>query len=210
MTKQAADTCAANSQSMCACHPHQVQPLLRACYILCGSCVKQVDSAMGLNATDHAGVHTEQHSRLQLCMEPHWGTFGSSATDATADLIRLAVWLGCRDEPQVLPCGPQAACLIRGAAAVVAAVETAGGVHALAKADREAAICLSLCMMDMFQGTRCQRLPTDVSCRVVGTFGPCWACRSCLQQLWSCARLRLLAPRSMPTRHRSRRSIARQ
>jgi hypothetical protein len=111
-----------------------------------------------------AGVHTEHYSHLQVCVEPHWQTFGSSAATAKADLIRLAEWLGCRDKAHALP-RPEALCLLRGAPAVLAAVELAGGVHALAAADMAAAACLGHCLMEAVDGTCCEWVPRDMSSR---------------------------------------------
>ena len=118
-----------------------------------------------------ADVHTEHHSHLQMCVEPHWQTFGSSRATATADLIRLAGWLRCRGKPQALP-RPQALCLLREAPAVLAALEMAGGVQALEAADMAAATCLARCLMDAMHGPCCQWVASDVSSRLTLTFAP--------------------------------------
>jgi hypothetical protein len=106
-----------------------------------------------------------------VCVEPQWQTFGSSAASATADLIRLAGWLGCRSKPQALP-RPVALCLLRGAPAVLAAVELAGGVHALAAADMAAATCLGRCLMDAVHEACRKWVTSDVSSRLTRTFAP--------------------------------------
>ena len=104
-------------------------------------------------------------------MEPNWQTFGNSKKGATADLIWLVEWLGCRDKPRALPL-PEVVCLMRGAPAVLAAVDMAGGVHALAAADMDAATCLAQSLMDATYNPCRKRMPSEGSCRVLGTFAP--------------------------------------
>ena len=76
-----------------------------------------------------------------MCIEPDWSAFGSSAATAAADLIQLAKQLGCWGKYQPLQ-SVEAVSWARGAAAILAAIEQAGGAQALAAADPTAAACI--------------------------------------------------------------------
>ena len=92
----------------------------------------------------NAPGHAERFGHLRTCVEPDWQTFGTSKHTARADLIELAEWLGCRDEPCVLQ-RLEELCLARGAATVLAALEAIGGpddVLGLHRANPAAAACL--------------------------------------------------------------------
>ena len=108
-----------------------------------------------LNFAEHFG-------HLRLCIEPHWQAFGKSKATATADLIWLAKWLtSSQDKPYDLP-PAKAACMVRSTDAILAAVDTAGGAHALASADPDAAICLYHSMIRFPGG--------ETNCRVADAF----------------------------------------
>lgn len=143
------------------------------CSALVAQCGARVPSrtTQQMKQSCDADVHTEHHRHLQMCMEPQWQAFGGSAAGATAGLTRLAEWLGCRDKPRNLP-RPEAVCLGRGAPAILAAVEMAGGVLALAAADMAAATCLSRCLMDAVHGPCCKWVTSDVRSRLTSTFAP--------------------------------------
>jgi hypothetical protein len=68
---------------------------------------------------------------------------GSDKATATAGLIGIAEWLGCRRKPCLLPEPQQLVCLARGLTAVLEAVHAAGGASCFAAAD--AAAAASLC-----------------------------------------------------------------
>ena len=170
----AADACAVALHSAHACHLPQTDAtiVLRIPHDLRLICQAAQPSVIGTEHKYGAGVHTEHHSHLQMCVEPHWQTFGSSTATATADLVGLAGWLRCHSKPQALP-RPVALCLLRGAPAVLAAVERAGGVHALAAADIAAAICLGHCLMEAVDdGSCCEWVSSDLSSQLANTFAP--------------------------------------
>jgi hypothetical protein len=76
-----------------------------------------------------------------MSIEPDWSAFGNSRATAAADLIQLAKQLGCWEKYQPLQ-SVEAVCWARGAAAILAAIEQAGGAQALAAADPAAAACI--------------------------------------------------------------------
>lgn len=100
-------------------------------------------------------VHAERFGHLGTCIEPDWQSFSKSGAAASTDLIKLAEWLGCRDQPHALPLATEV-CLGRGAPAVLAALEAAGGACALARADAAAATCLCHSLMQGHGNLRLQ------------------------------------------------------
>ena len=98
-------------------------------------------------------LHAERFGHLRLCIEPDWHAVSSSKKTAMAQLIKLGEWLGCRDSPRVLQ-WPELICLQRGADAILAAVNRAGGAQALAAADPAAAILLCHGLMQLPGGVR--------------------------------------------------------
>jgi hypothetical protein len=120
--------------------------------------------------THVANAHVECFSHLRVCIEPDWQELGGDKQTATAALVRLAEWLGCRDRQCALLPGCEAVCLARGADAILAAVEAAGGAMALAGADEDAAIRLCQGLMQAVGDVRRSWLPNDMRRRVEGTF----------------------------------------
>ena len=106
---------------------------------------------------------------LRVCMEPDWQEFGGSKAEALEHLIVLAECLGCRDKPRALP-PEEAVCLARGAAAVLAAVESAGGAQSLLAADPAAAACLCDSLMQAVGDLRRCWLPANMRLRVECAF----------------------------------------
>ena len=97
---------------------------------------------------------------------------GTNEAGASAHLVQLAEWLGCR-EPRELP-RHQAASLARGREAILTAVERAGG-HAwarqLAASDPDAASCLCLSLQQAVVDSR-RGLPQATRRRVEAAFAP--------------------------------------
>lgn len=98
-----------------------------------------------------------------------WQAFGKSQTSVRPELIQLAEQLGCRSRPHLLP-RLEAVSLARGAAEVLAALELAGGVQALAAADPDAAACLCRTLMDSVGKVRLSWLPSGVQDRMDRAF----------------------------------------
>ena len=84
-------------------------------------------------------------------------------------LIRLAERLGCPRRPGVLP-QHEAVCLARGADAILAAMDLAGGAHELLEVDQPAAICLMLSLTQAVCDIRRCWVPTATCRRVESTF----------------------------------------
>ena len=104
----------------------------------------------------------------------YWLPRGTDKAGASAHLVELAEWLGCRSEPHALP-RHQAVCLARGREAILAAVERAGG-HAwarqLAESDPAAAFCLCLSLQQAVADSRRYCLPHGARRRVEAAFAP--------------------------------------
>ena len=120
--------------------------------------------------------HTERFGHLRTCIEPDWQAFGTSKPTARADLIELAEWLGCRDEPHVLP-RLEELCLARGATAVLAAFEVGGPDEVLAihRADPAAAACLCHGLMQAVGDIRRRWERSDMhdrACHILHCLGP--------------------------------------
>jgi hypothetical protein len=140
--------------------------------------VNVLQSRIGNVYVSNAGVgHAERFGHLRTCIEPDWQAFGASKHTARADLIELAEWLGCRDEPHVLP-RLEELCLARGAAAVLAAFEVMGGheeVLGLYRADPAAAACLSHGLMQAVGDSCCRWVRSDMhnsASRTLECLGP--------------------------------------
>ena len=101
-------------------------------------------------------------------IEPDWSAFGSSEATAAADLIQLVKQLGCWEQYQPLQ-SAEAVCWARGAAAILAAVEQAGGAHALAAADPDAAACICHSLLSAVHLRR-DWVPSDVRRHAKDTF----------------------------------------
>ena len=103
----------------------------------------------------------------------YWLPRGTDEAGASAHLVKLAEWLGCR-EPRALP-RHQAASLARGREAILSAVERAGG-HAwarqLAASDPDAASCLCLSLQQAVADSRRRWLPKATRRRGEATFTP--------------------------------------
>lgn len=111
----------------------------------------------------------ERFPHLRLVIDQEWRTFGRDKGTAKAELIELAEQLGCRDS-QFHPARHEAVSLARGSARILAAIERAGGVQALAAADPDAAACLGCGLMLAAGDKRRRWLPSDVIRRVEEAF----------------------------------------
>ena len=105
---------------------------------------------------------------LGMSIEPEWSAFGSSEATAAADLIQLAKQLGCWEKYQPLQ-NVEAVSWARGAAAILAAVEQAGGAQALAAADPTAAACICHGLLAAV-GVHRNWVPADVRRHVADAF----------------------------------------
>jgi hypothetical protein len=112
----------------------------------------------GRSVFDHVG----------MSIEPDWSAFGTSEATAAADLIQLAEQLGCWGTYQPLQ-SVEALCWARGAAAILAAVEQAGGAQALAAADPDAAACICHGLLAALE-IHGDWMPSDVRRRVADAF----------------------------------------
>ena len=104
----------------------------------------------------------------------YWLPRGTDEAGASAHLVELAEWLGCRSRPGALP-RHQAVCLARGREAILAAVERAGGhawVRQFAASDPAAAFCLYLSLQQAVADSRRRWLPEETRRRVEATFAP--------------------------------------
>ena len=121
-----------------------------------------------------AVVHPGHFDNLEVCLErDYWLARGTDEAGASAHLVELAEWLGCR-EPRALP-RHQAASLARGREAILTAVERAGGhawAHQLAASDPDAAACLCLSLQQAVADSRRRWLPEVTRRRVEATFAP--------------------------------------
>ena len=104
----------------------------------------------------------------------YWLARGTDEAGASAHLVELAEWLGCRSGPRALP-RHQAVCLARGREGILAAVERAGG-HAwacqFASSDPAAAFYLFLSLQQAVADSRRRWLPEDARRRVEAAFAP--------------------------------------
>ena len=117
--------------------------------------------------------YTACFSHLQVRIQPDWEAFSKSeATSATADLVRLAERLGCRDQPLALLPGCEAVGLAYGGVAILMAIEAAGGAMAFAAADQDAAICLCHGLMQAVGDARRDWLLHDVHQRAQRALAP--------------------------------------
>ena len=107
---------------------------------------------------------------LQIGTHPDWRAFGKAdRSTARTDLAWLARWLGCQHGLHTLV-GLRSVYLARGASDILAAIELAGGVQALAAADPDAAACLCDSLLQVVSDGHRRWLPSDTRQRVERTF----------------------------------------